>query len=484
MLAKGVYKMNSSTSLDLPSYISTLDLIVLFAIIGLTILSICYGHTLKAKVENDGYANFLEHLVMGRKLTLPLFVATLVASWYGGIFGVTEIAFTSGIYNFLTQGVFWYITYIIFALFIVDKLSSYNAITLPEVVGKMFGKKAGQVAAVFNFFNVLPVAYSLSLGIFIQMLLGLSLPASTALGTALVCLYSIFGGMRSDVFSDVVQFFVMCSSVLLVVLFASFQFGGMGFLKANLPPSHFSPLGGNSIYETMVWGFIALATLVDPCFYQRCFAVEKPKIAKRGILVCTLIWCCFDICTTLGAMYARAIVPMAEPNHAYLLFAMKILPSGLRGFFLAGIIAVIISTLDSFLIIASHTLTYDLTPSRFHSKMYIHRIGAILVSVFAVILTLFFDGSIKSIWKILGSYSAGCLLVPMIIGYLKPGFISERSFITTSLISATAITLWRLTSHSGFWVNVDALYVGIFCTSICLGTFKIAEKFSRLTVSG
>jgi len=46
-----------------------------------------------------------------------LFVGTLVATWYGGIFGVTFIAFEKGLYNFLTQGVFWYIAYLIFACF-------------------------------------------------------------------------------------------------------------------------------------------------------------------------------------------------------------------------------------------------------------------------------------------------------------------------------------------------------------------------------
>ena len=46
---------------------------------------------------------------MGRQLTLPLFVVTMVATWYGGIFAVNEITFNYGIFNFVTQGVFWYV---------------------------------------------------------------------------------------------------------------------------------------------------------------------------------------------------------------------------------------------------------------------------------------------------------------------------------------------------------------------------------------
>ena len=71
---------------------------------------------------------------MGRYLTLPMQVATLVATWYGGLFGVTAIAFEQGLYNFIIQGVFWYITYIIFALWPVEKIRSKPTATLAELV--------------------------------------------------------------------------------------------------------------------------------------------------------------------------------------------------------------------------------------------------------------------------------------------------------------------------------------------------------------
>lgn len=464
------------TSLDLTKFITFADIIVFSLIIVLSIISISYGQSLRKKNSSET-SHFLEHLLMGRQLTLPLFVATLVASWYGGIFGVTEIAFNHGIFNFLTQGIFWYLTYIIFALFIVDKISSFKAVTLPDLVTKMFGKKAGFIAAGFNFFNVLPVAYVLSLGLFLQMLLGWSLVASTILGTMIVCLYSLWGGMRADVFSDLIQFVVMCSAVFMLVVFAFFDFGGIGFLRANLPASHFDPLGGHSWAETLVWGFIAAATLVDPNFYQRCFAAQKPQVAKIGIFISTIIWCLFDISTTAGAMYARAVLPHASGSQGYMLFAMDILPAGLRGFFLAGIVAIIISTLDSFLIIASHTLSFDLMPSRFKEKVFVQRISTLLVAFIAIGLSFCFQGSVKETWKTLGSYSAGCLLIPMLLGYFRPGLIGEVSFVIGTLAGATGITLWKIIKPSGFWINVDELYIGLACTIIGLILGKVVDRF-------
>src|SRR5690606_2010138 len=141
--------------------LATLDWIVFAVILLITVLAVVFGHRKKLNTDTDE-SNLLEILLMGRKLTLPLFVATLVATWYGGIFGVTQFAFEKGIYNFLTQGVFWYITYLIFAFFLVDRIRQYEAVTLPELVGKMYGRRSAKLSAVFNFLNVLPLAYIIS----------------------------------------------------------------------------------------------------------------------------------------------------------------------------------------------------------------------------------------------------------------------------------------------------------------------------------
>ena len=261
-----------------PQFITLPDVIVFILLIAATCVSIVYGHSKKHQ-PTTAQGHVVEHLLMGRTLTLPMFVATLVASWYGGIFGVTEIAFNSGIYNFLIQGIFWYITYIIFALFMVEKIAKYRSVTLPELVGQMFGPRAGKVAAVFNFFDVLPITYALSLGIFLQTLTGLSLAASIIIGTGLVSVYSILGGMRADVYSDLIQFAVMCAAVFLVMVFSFAKIGGIDYLQDHLPSTHLEILGGHTIAATLVWGLIALSTLVDPLFYQKCFAVENPKQA-------------------------------------------------------------------------------------------------------------------------------------------------------------------------------------------------------------
>lgn len=448
------------------------DYFVFFAILLITFLAAVYAYRRKSTKKDD--LNVLDYILMGRTLTLPLFVATLVATWYGGILGVTRIAYESGIYNFVTQGLFWYITYILMALFFVKKIRAHNVVTLPELVEKLFGKKAAKVAAIFNFINVIPIAYTISFGIFLQAMFGGNLYYYSLLGTALAILYSSISGFRSVVYSEVVQFLVMCSSVAIVLVFSIFTFGGWDYLTSNLPETHFSITGGHSIGATVVWGFIALSTLVDPNFYQRILAAKNSRVAKNGIFISTIIWCLFDICTTFGAMYARAHMPNLDPNQAYITYALDLLPHGLRGFFLAGILATILSTLDSYLFVASNTIAYDLLPKVRNKKM-VHRLSLLFVGLISFSLSFFFEGNIRVAWKIMGSYFAGSLLLPICYTLYFPKRITETQFIKLLFIAVSSITVWQIIPKTELFAEIDSLYIALFI-QILFGSYYIFKN--------
>ncbi|WP_428050178.1 sodium:solute symporter family protein [Candidatus Avelusimicrobium caledoniensis] len=454
------------------SYFHTADWLVFGAVLLATALAAAYGHFRLRHSQQKEKPTTLDYLLMGRQLTLPLFVATMVATWYGGIFGINEITFNYGIYNFVTQGVFWYIAYLIFAFFITDKIARYNSMTLPDLTSQMFGPKSAKVSAVFTFLYITPVAYVLSLGMFLHMVFGISVVLGMAIGTMFTCLYTAWGGYRSVVFSDLVQFFVMCTAVLLVVVFSVYTFGGLDFLKANLPASHFTLTGGNSWLNTFVWGFIALATLIDPSFYQSCFAAKSPLVVKRGLIIATMIWFCFDICTTAGSLYARALLPHAEPGQAYFFYSVQLLPVGLRGLFVAGILSIILSTLNSFLFIASGTLSFDLLRKRFTNVILSNRIIIFCVGAFSILLAQLFHDSFKEIWLTLGSYFSACLLIPILMGYLHPGKISDKLFVVSSLTSAVVMTFWRIFVPEQWLTVVDPFYIGVSISLLILVIFR------------
>ncbi|MFK8139112.1 MAG: sodium:solute symporter [Bdellovibrionales bacterium] len=459
-------------------YFNLADMVTLSTTL-LAILAILF---LVKKRENNAKFEWIDYILMGRKLSLPFFVATIVSTWYGGIFGVTRIAFDNGIYNFVTQGFFWYLSYIVFALFIVNKARATEAITLGDLVKKQFGPKAGVIAGFFNFFNVVPIVYCISLSLILQSVLPLNQIEALVSGTTLVVLYSSFGGFKTVVYTDFLQFIIMFAAVLLVLFLSIAEFGGLKSLQAGLPESYFDPSGGYGWGETLAWGLIAMSTLVDPNFYHRAFAAKSDKVAKYGILLACVFWCIFDIATTFGAMYAKLAMPLANSETAYFHYAIQIVPAGFRGLFLGGLIACILSTMDSYIFTASNTLVYDILPGKLYQKKRYHILAGFFVGALAVLMALAFDGNIKSVWKTLGSYSAACLLFPVAISLIFSIKFSDKAFLFSCIASAAGVTYWRNFPAPQSLEIVDDLYIGILLSAAVLFFSKFPkQKYSAST---
>ena len=278
-----------------------------------------------------------------------MLVATLVATWYGDIFGVTQIAFERGIYMFLTQGVCWYVAYIAFALLLAKRLRRSQALSLGHLILTRFGPRSAMLVNVLSVVALLPVATALGAGAFIRVLTGLPLLPSMLVMLTLAGLCAHWAGFRGVVLSDAVQCVTMCLAVALVVLFSWIQHGGIAFLRLHLPNTHLQATGGGSWQAIGVWIWLAMAaTFISPAFYQRCLAARDEKSAQHGVLIASLVWMLFDLCTLTGALYARAILPEADSLLGYLQYSLSLLPVGFRGFFLAGLLATILSTLRLF----------------------------------------------------------------------------------------------------------------------------------------
>ena len=467
-----------------------LDIAIILAVLLITLLMVVYANLKKPNKKNS----VIDIMLAGRKLTLPLFVPSLVSTWYGGVLGVSQISFEHGIYNFFTQGVFWYISYIIFAFFLVKPIKKAKVKSLAELCEKFFGNNARNVCAIFNVINLIPISYSLALGIVIDALFGLGYFFSIIISTSAVCLYTAIGGFRSVVITDIFQFILMFFSVLIVLFFSVSEYGSINYLKNNLPESHFSITGGMPITSLILWGLIAFSTLVDPNFYHRILAAANEKTAKIGLLISILMWMIFDIATTAGGMYAKAAMNNADSKNAYLHYAMDLLPTGLKGLFLAGLIASILSTLDSYLFLSSSTISYDLQ----HKKtnfLKSYRINLLIVSIISIMLACVFVSDysqvngIKDVWIALGSYSSGCVLVPMIAGVIiaKKSLFTKNYFLYSTILSAIMITAYRLFAQQyiskkiEIFNEIDSLYIGILTSLIFLFCNIFSVRFKLKT---
>src|SRR5216117_1146229 len=92
-----------------------------------------------------------DYLVAGRRVTLPALVATLVATWYGGILGVGEYSYRYGVSNWLVFGVPYYIGALLFALFFARRARGTALYTIPDLLDHAYGRRPALLGAVAVF---------------------------------------------------------------------------------------------------------------------------------------------------------------------------------------------------------------------------------------------------------------------------------------------------------------------------------------------
>jgi SSS family solute:Na+ symporter len=301
-----------------------------------------------------------DYLVAGRRVTLPALVATLVTTWYGGILGVGEYSYRYGVSNWLVFGVPYYVGALLFAWMFARRARTAALYTIPDLLDRHYGRGPAMVGALAAFMIAAPAAYVLMLGtLFAAMVHAPLVPCVIA--AAVFSLFYIYrGGMRAVVLSDQVQFVLMYLGMAVMVVFVVAEHGGLGFLVTHLPASHFTWNGGNPAAAVLVWYFIALSTLVDPGFWQRAYAARDPQVARRAVLWSVVFWILFDFMTTATGMYARALLPdLAQPVFAYPELAARVLPPLALGLFYVGMIATVMSTIDSYGFIAAATIGRD-----------------------------------------------------------------------------------------------------------------------------
>ncbi|MCK4573850.1 MAG: hypothetical protein KAU36_05740, partial [candidate division Zixibacteria bacterium] len=249
----------------------------------------------------------------------------------------------------------------------------------------------------------------------------------------------------------------------------------------NVPAGHFTWHGGNSGWYIAVWYFIAMATYIEPAFYQRCYAAKSGRIARKGIFISILCWATFDFMTTACGIYARAILPTLEnPVGSYPALAMKVLPVGLLGLFALALLATVMSTIDSYSFLAASTFSRDiwmrLVKTAENKITYITRIGLLVTTVLAVVLALFFE-SVVDIWHMFGSVGTPALLIPVFTSFVGTRRLPPR-YAFGSILSAGAVArVWYLsqyfTADGAYWLNLEPIFPGL---AVSVATFLL---FSR-----
>ena len=430
-----------------------------------------------------------DYLVAGRRVTLPAFVATLVATWYGGILGVGEYSWRYGVANWLVFGAPYYVGAGLFALFLAKRARQSELLSLPDLLHRAYGRSAAVVGASAVFVSSAPAAYVLMLGtLFAAMFGGPAAPWVVA-AAVLSVFYVDRGGLRAVIFTDQIQFVLMYGGFALLLGSLVVQHGGMAFLGPRVPASHWVWHGGNGAAAVIVWYVIALGTMVDPAFWQRAYAARDPDVAKRGVLWSILFWAGFDFMTTACGLYARALLPaLPDPVYAFPRLAEITLPPLALGFFYLGMIATVMSTIDSYAFIAATTVGRDLVwrvrggdPERIPAWS---RVGLWIATAFATALALA-RPSVVALWHDLGSVVTPTLLLPVLLALTRRGRPGPGGVLWLMLVPAVVTlgwVLWKSFTASGaasagrYPLDLEPIYAGLAASLLTWGATRLIRE--------
>ncbi|MFN0157476.1 MAG: sodium:solute symporter [Bacteroidota bacterium] len=428
-----------------------------------------------------------EFLLAGRSLTLPLFVMTLVSTWYGGILGVGEFSYLYGISNWVVQGIPYYVFALLFALFLAKKIRATNLTTIPDQLERAYDRRTAMLGGALTFILTTPAPYILMLGMLMHLVTGWGILLCIFIGTAVSTVYLFFGGFRADVNTDVLEFVLMFLGFSVIIPFAYQKFGGMEFITANIPALHLTWNGGNSMQFVLVWFLIALWTLIDPAFHQRCSAAKSGEVAQKGILVSILFWFLFDAMTATAGLYARAALPALEqPMMAFPLLAEVTLPPVAKGLFYIGMLATIMSTLNTLTFVSATSLGRDILwrshrdRDGINDAQYI-RWSMLATALFSILLCVFVPSVIRQ-WYVIGTVVVPGLLLPVLASYFERWKVAAGYCFAAMLLGWLTSTVWLLSgwtqaagSSHQYPLGIEPMFPGLLVSALVWGMGMIAN---------
>ncbi len=262
----------------------------------------------------------------------------------------------------------------------------------------------------------------------------------------------------------------MYGGFALLLGFLVARHGTLAFLAPRVPATHWVWHGGNGAGAILVWYLIALEAMIDPAFWQRAYAARDPRIAKHGVLWSIAFWIVFDFLTTACGLYARALLPnLADPVYAFPRLANLTLPPVALGLFYLGMIATVMSTIDSYAFIAATTVGRDFVwrlrggdPARIPAWS---RVGLWVAAAWAALIALA-KPSIVTIWHDLGSVVTPVLLLPVLLATAGRGRPGPRGALLLMLLPGVVALGWVLwkslpLARGAYPYGIEPIYPGL-----------------------
>jgi solute:Na+ symporter, SSS family len=398
--------------------------------------------------------NMREYSIAHKNYALPVMVATLTATVIGSgsTLGFISSVFTSGIvYILISFGN--PLSRFVVAQLLVSKIEKFSdCISIGDIMEKYFGKYARIVTGICGaLYCAANVGGQISaIGFVVQYFLEIPYFFGVLIGCGTVIIYSTMGGVKAVTATDVLQFAVLIIAIPMVCNVGLNVVGGYGSLLDSIPKSLLAlPSGPGPILNSLFLFLAFLLPFMDPPYTQRLLMAKDVNQVRNILRASALVEAPFFICIGLIGLIAAAINPEQEANLAFPYLVNTILPIGLRGIAVAGLLSVVMSSADSYLNAAGITLVHDTIKPLYNkdlsdqSELKLTQILTFVLGTFATVVAL----SLSSIMNImLFSFNFWCpiVVVPFYAILLGLKNLSPKCFYAGALAGIFVFFIWYI----------------------------------------
>lgn len=370
-----------------------------------------------------------DYIVAGSRLGWWLSIGTIFATWFGAetCMGSSRTAYEKGFPGIIADPFGAGLCLVLAGIFFARFFHQRNYRTIVDFFEARYGRFVARGMSMLY----IPVyvgwvaAQLLAFGIILNTLTGMPFMAAVVVSTAVVVIYTYWGGMWAVSVTDTVQMVIIILglAVLFPILLA--KVGGFAGLRANVPEDFFhlyprdrAPLPWLNYFQA--WIMVGIGSLPGQDLFQRMVSPKNPFVARWSSIWAGILYVLVGLLPVYLGIMGRVVLPDGKPDSVLVDLTVKYLPLPMIGVMIGALLSAIMSTVSAALLapagIIGLNLVSQLKPDASEAlKLRWCKWSIPLIGVAALLIALYF----KNIYT-LCTQSWGILLVgvaaPMIAG--------------------------------------------------------------------
>lgn len=370
-----------------------------------------------------------DYFLASRKLPAWLLAITFIASWWGGgsAIDLVDHAHNNGLSSFWIYGVPVLIATALMYLF-SKGIRNIGTISQSELMEQRYNSTVSLILTIFIiiFMVIASVVQVIVMGRFFHAFFDMGYENGAILGTVVVLVYSMFGGFRGVVLTDLLQFvFFLFTGIFLFFLTYS-QAGGLEAVKltaiANNKEgytSFFSNVSDNLAY-VITFG---TSWMIQANIWQRISAAKKATDAKKMMLISFIAFIPLYLMVTYTGMFTSVFYDSVPEGGIIPNIISQLSSPVLSAILFVGLCSAIMSTMDSLINTGALSLTVDVHQKYINKNIsskrsvIIARISTVIMAAAALFMGLKIQSVLTVSW-IASDFLTSGAFVPLVLGFL------------------------------------------------------------------